>query len=439
MKVLIIGSGGREDAFVWKFNQEGCVEKIYVSPGHGGMKRFSKVDVLGKLSQNEVVAFACDQGIDLVVIGPEAPLISGLADDLRDKGILVLGPSAKASQLEGSKIFSKKFMKRHAIATADFEVFNSYEDALVGLKKWPVEDEGVVIKADGLAGGKGVVVTWDRLHAEKTLHDFMVNPDIQVKTSEILMETVLPGEEVSVFVLAHALDYLYLGAACDHKRLLDGDQGPNTGGMGCFYDPQWPDSSLKEKIEERIVKPTLKGMAEEGQPYTGFLFLGLMIDENNDPYVVEYNVRFGDPETQTLMPVLEGDFSSFLYDFLQGKNPKPLRLKEEASVHVVATSAGYPALDSSPMDLGHRIVVSDPHLETGHLDQGATLFYAGVATYPSERGLINTGGRVLGVTALSKDHEVARKLAYQGLEKIQFKGMHFRKDIGLRKRGQGNP
>lgn len=429
MKVLVVGSGGREDAFLWKFNQEVEVEELFVSPGHGGMERFSKVSVLGNLSNDEIVEFARDQKIDLVVVGPEAPLTHGLADQLKEAGIVVFGPGKLAARLEGSKIFSKEFMGRHQIPTAEFAVFDSYKDAVEGLKSWPIEKEGIVIKADGLAGGKGVVVTHERDTAEHTVYDFMVNKEISVKTDKILFESVLPGDEVSVFAMANGLNFVVLGSACDHKRVGDNDTGPNTGGMGCFHDPQWPDQELKEKIVERILKPTLKGCLSEGMSYNGFLFMGLMVNQENDPYVVEYNVRFGDPETQTLLPLVKGSLAKALFDLVTGLGEVEISLEEKYSVHVVATSGGYPSLSGDPLDLGHVIKFQEGK-ELVH-----EVFYAGVQKDPRDRGLLNSGGRVLGVTALGSSVEEARRGAYEDLEKISFKGMHFRKDIGAKKRG----
>ena len=394
------------------------------------MERFSKVTVLGALDDQETLSFCKEKNIHLVVIGPEAPLTKGLADLLRENDVLVFGPGKLAAQLEGSKIFSKNFMKRHNIPTADFLVFDNYQQAVVGLKEWPVEDEGVVIKADGLAGGKGVVVTWDRSEAEHTLHDFMVNEEVSVKSDQILLEKILPGDEVSVFAMANSMESFILGSACDHKRLGENDTGPNTGGMGCFYDPAWPDQELLEKIENRILKPTLKGCMSEGMPYNGFLFMGLMVDQNNDPYVVEYNVRFGDPETQTLMPILEGSFGKAMVCFAQGLPIGKLGLKEKASVHVVATSGGYPSISGVPLDLGHVIELpSSPDSFEGEL------FLAGVQKDPRERGLLNSGGRVLGVTALGDTIDEAKSKAYQDMSKIKYKGMYFRKDIAAKARG----
>lgn len=440
MNLLIVGSGGREDAFLWRLCNEEGVEKVFVSPGHGGMERFKKATIVGKLSVEETVEFCRKENIELVVIGPEAPLTIGLADSLRESGIAAFGPGREAAQLEGSKIFSKEFMKRHNIPTAQFEVYENYQEAVTGLKNWPVEKEGIVIKADGLAGGKGVVVTSDRKEAEHTLHDFMVNPEINVKSENILFEKVLPGDEVSVFAMANGLDYFIVGSACDHKRIGDNDTGPNTGGMGCYHDPLWPDPELKKKIEERILKPTLKGCLAEGMPYNGFLFMGLMVDKNNDPYVVEYNVRFGDPETQTLLPLIKGSFLkgmlSFIPEHLVENRPScDLDLVAKASVHVVATSGGYPSLTGEPLDLGHVIEVpEDLMLEKG-TDSDVYFFLAGVQQDPRKRGLLNSGGRVLGVTAIGNDRDDARAKAYANLEKVKFKGMYYRKDIALRQRG----
>ncbi|MEC7275503.1 MAG: phosphoribosylamine--glycine ligase [Bdellovibrionota bacterium] len=430
MKILVIGSGGREDAFLWKFQKEENVEKIYISPGHSAMERFSKVSLLGKKDHAELLSFALENKIDLTVVGPEAPLTQGLSDLFSANDLKLFGPHEAAAKLEGSKIFSKNFMKRHGIPTAKYETYKSYDEALVGLRNWPVEEQGVVIKADGLAGGKGVVVTNDRSQSEQTLHDFMVNDKVSVKSDEILFEAVLPGEEVSAFALCHGEEFFFLGCACDHKRVFDNDEGPNTGGMGCFHSPSWPDQKLVEKIKEQVLKKTLKGLQSEGIPFSGFLFMGLMIDEKSDPYVVEYNVRMGDPETQTLFPLLKGNLSKSLLALLNNEplKAKDLSLEELCSVHVVMTSGGYPSIDDTPLELGHTIKGTDS--VEGHL------FLAGVG-HNETRELINRGGRVLGVTALAATLEEARELAYQDIAKIDFKAKHYRRDIGLKERGQG--
>lgn len=427
MNILLIGSGGREDAFVWKLSKEEEIKKIYVSPGHDGMTRFSKVTLLPDQSPEDLKDFAKDNAIDLTIVGPEAPLTQGIVDIFQEDGLRIFGPSKRAAQLEGSKIFSKNFMKKNGIPTASFETYDNYQLAVEGLANWPIESEGIVIKADGLAGGKGVVVTKNRSEAEHTLHDFMINPEISVKSDTILFEKVLPGDEVSVFALCKGLDSFYLGSACDHKRVGDNDTGPNTGGMGCFRDPSWPDKSLLKKIEERILRPTLKGCMADGMAYSGFLFMGLMIDELNDPYVVEYNVRLGDPETQTLLPLLEGPLGLFIKEFIDNGTTSGLSLKDEASVHIVATSGGYPSLDNNPLDLGHKI---------NFKEEG--VFLAGVKKNPDEDGYVNSGGRVLGTTATAKTVDQARERAYELMKEISFKGMHYRSDIALKKRGAIN-
>lgn len=425
MKLLIIGSGGREDALAWKFQKEEQVEKIFVAPGNPGMERFSKVELLPLKGISELKKFAKEQGIDLTFVGPEAPLTEGIANEFQKEGLLLFGPQKKAAQLEGSKIFSKNFMKAMRVPTAQYSVFENYEKASEGLSSWPVEEKGIVIKADGLAGGKGVVVTKSRKEAEKTLEDFMVNPNISVKTDEILFEEILPGDEVSAFAFCNGEEFFFLGCACDHKRVFDNDKGPNTGGMGCYRDPAWPDKNLEQKIIERVLIPTLKGCKEKGHEFTGVLFMGLMVDQNNDPYVVEYNVRLGDPESQTLLPLLEGNLALSLISLLKGELHKiDLKLKDSFSVHIVATSGGYPSVDKTPMSLGHEIKISDD------ID---LLFFAGVKK--EGETLINSGGRVLGVTSLGNSREEAREKAYRELSNISFKDIHFRKDIALRQRG----
>lgn len=427
MKILIVGSGGREDAFAWKFQQEANVEKIYVAPGNPGMKRLDKVEILPLKSNQELFDFAKNQRIDLTFVGPEAPLTEGIADLFQSAGLPIFGPNRLAAQLEGSKIFSKNFMKKYKVPTAAFEVYENFETAMKGLNEWNVETKGIVIKADGLAGGKGVVVTKDRSEAEKTLNDFMINNNVSVKTERILFEEILPGDEVSAFAFCNGQEFFFLGCACDHKRVFDNDKGPNTGGMGCYRDPAWPDKNLIEKIKERVLLPTLNGCKMEGHPFTGVLFMGLMVDEHQDPYVVEYNVRFGDPECQTLLPLLKGNLSKSLLNLLRKDlGGVDLTLSQDFSCHVVATSGGYPTVDQTPMSLGHTISVD------GDMEEGI-LFYAGV----KEEGnhLLNSGGRVLGVTSTGNSRDEAREKAYKNLKKIQFKDMHFRKDIGQRERG----
>lgn len=433
MRVLILGSGGREDAFAWKFSEEENVTQIYVSPGNPAMQRLAKTNCIENLDHSNIVTFCKESLIDLVVIGPEGPLTDGMVDLLNAHNINAFGPTKEAARLEGSKIFSKTFMKENSIPTANFEVYESYDSASDALKNWPIEDKGIVIKVDGLAGGKGVVVTKDRQEAEQALFDFMKDPHVSVKTERILFEDILEGEEVSAFALCFVNfngepDYLFLGSACDHKRVFDHDLGPNTGGMGCYRDPSWPTKNSLNLIENEVLKPTLRGMKQNGNPFTGFLFMGLMLDGKGKPHVIEYNVRMGDPETQTLLPLINGELSQTLLECVLGEKPDELNLSDKAAVHVVITSGGYPSLGKNPMDLGHVITEPDK--------VGGVTFYAGVQRDPQERGLLNSGGRVLGVTSTGRSIDEARDLAYASITQFSFKGMHYRKDIGSNKRGQ---
>lgn len=436
MNILILGSGGREDAFAWKFQQEGAVENIYVAPGHEAMERFSKVTLWDDSLENTVALAdkAKRSHVDLVVCGPEAPLTQGIAASFDRVGVPFFGPSQQAARLEGSKIFSKEFMRECEIPTAGFQVHKSYEDALAALEQWPITT-GLVIKADGLAGGKGVVVTYDYEEAKRTLYDFMKDSAVSVKTDHILFEHVLPGEEVSAFAFCNGEEYFFLGMACDHKRVNDNDLGPNTGGMGCYHDLNWPTPSTRDKIIERILKPSLKGMKHRGMPFKGILFMGLMIDTLGDPYVIEYNVRFGDPEAQTLLPLIDGDLSKALKELCEeGKVSTPLTLQAKASVHVVMTSGGYPSIGKHPMSLNHLIDLPAKTLNIDNKEE--ILFMAGVKK--DENGnFYNSGGRVLGVTSLDPEYKVAREKVYRSISTIHFKDAHYRTDIGAKRRGQG--
>jgi phosphoribosylamine---glycine ligase len=426
MKILLIGSGGREHAMAWKLASSSGVEKVMVAPGNPGMKTEKKLEILGHgpKTKDDLLNMAKELEADLVVFGPEAPLAEGFADHLRKNDINALGPGESAALLEASKIFSKNLMKEFNIPTASFEVYSNYDDALEGLKKWEIEEKGIVIKADGLAGGKGVVVTHNRSEAETTLYDFMKNPDVSVKTSEILFEAKLHGKELSAFALCHGEDYLFMGTACDYKRVGEGDTGANTGGMGTYTPQTWPSSGCIETIKRDVIEPTLKGMVTRGTPFQGILFVGLMI-AGETPSVVEYNVRFGDPETQVILPLLKGDLAQAFNACAKGELSKLpssfLEMSSEYAVHVVMASGGYPSIDKTPMTLNQEVEIG------GQDDDLTKVFYAGVK---EENGkIVNSGGRVLGVTAISKNLEQARELAYKRIDQIHFQGAHYRGDI----------
>jgi phosphoribosylamine--glycine ligase len=430
--VLLLGGGGREHALAWKIARSPDVATVYALPGNDGMAALDKVTCLSGDPANAafVVEKAQSLKIDLVMVGPEKPLAAGVVDTLEKAGIPVLGPIKAAARLESSKIFAKEFMTEFGVPTAAFKVCDTYAQAVETLKLWPVEAKGIVIKADGLAAGKGVVVTHDRAEAEKTLHDFMLNPECQVKTERILFEEKLTGREVSAFALCDGHTFQLLGYVCDYKRVRDGDEGPNTGGMGGYAPQGWPSAKSRRFVNEKIFAPVIKGMQDRGTPYRGILFAGLMVD-GDDVNVIEFNTRFGDPETQILMPLIEGDIVPLFARAAAGElQAEKVALKESAAVHVVMASEGYPETFAGGMVLGQRIDLPETLLSDGSNDNGL-LFVMGAKK--KDGSWTNEGGRVLGVTALASTTEEARKIAYRAIDGIRFKGAHWRKDIGQHK------
>ncbi len=419
LTVLLLGSGGREHALAWKMAQSPLVEKIHVLPGNPGMATQDGriVCVSGNIDR-----IAQELEPDLVVIGPEKPMAEGVVDRLEASGFTVLGASQAAAQLESSKIFSKEFMQAEGIPTAHAVICNSYDAAVAALKTWDVEDKGVVIKADGLAAGKGVVVTKDRAEAGQTLHAFMVDAGHPVKAERVLLEETLHGREVSAFALCDGERHLPFGYICDHKRVFDGNKGPNTGGMGAFSSKDWPSPAARAFIDEKIFAATLRGMQKRGAPFKGILFAGLMVD-GDDVNVIEFNVRLGDPETQALLPLIESDIVPLFLAAAKGdlSNCAAPKIADETSVHIVMTSAGYPAKD---MKLGETITISPV------TNDNTQVFFAGVAA--RDGAFVNSGGRVLGVTAKGKTLEAARRQAYARIKNISFNGAHWRRDIGGR-------
>jgi phosphoribosylamine--glycine ligase len=421
MKICVIGSGGREHALAWKMSQDENVSEIIVIPGNPGMIN-GKVKIHSlDLNDNQVVSdYLTAQSISFVMIGPEKYLDEGMADELTRMGHHVLGPSRTCALLESSKSFSKDIMNKFKIPTAKAYAFDKYEEALEFVKNWDMS-QGIVLKADGLAGGKGVVVTYDLQEAIDTLYDFMQNPNCSVKADTILIEECLTGTEISAFALCDGINFHVLGYASDYKRVFDGDKGPNTGGMGTFSSPKWPSADIKTKVEEQVFAPLLLGLVTEGMPYKGILFAGLMI-EKNEINVIEFNVRFGDPETQSLLPLLKGNFSNTLFCAAKGELGEidQLEVSDKTAVHVVMCSENYPSIDGTPLNTGHKISISSSDNEN--------IFYAGVGCNENNE-LINTGGRVLGVTCLGDDLTEARVKAYDAISRINFNGAHWRTDI----------
>lgn len=419
MKILLLGSGGREHALAWKMSRSPLVDKIYVLPGSDGIAMLDKIECVS----GDALYISQKIKPDLVVVGPEKPMADGVVDQLEAAGFAVLGPSQAAAQLETSKIFSKQFMAANKIPTAQSVFCDSYDDALTAVRNWDMA-KGIVIKADGLAAGKGVVVTHDRAEAEATLYDFMKNPACTVKSSRILLEEKLTGREVSAFALCDGKNFIPLGYACDYKRVNDGDEGPNTGGMGGYAPKGWPSDAVRAFVNEKVFARVLDGMQKRGTPFKGILFAGLMID-GDKVNVIEFNVRFGDPEAQILMPLFEGDIVPLFLAAAQGKlaNAAAPKQIEKTAVHVVMVSEGYPDTAGEGMKLGERI---DMPTST---NDNAFLFIAGAK---KKDGIwTNAGGRVLGVTALGATLDEARRNAYGEIAKIKFNGAHWRKDIGI--------
>ena len=423
MTILLLGSGGREHAMAWKMAQSERVAQIVVLPGSDGIAQLDKVVCA---SDGDALDAARRIGADLVVVGPEKPLSEGVVDRLEAAGFAVFGPSQRAARLESSKIFAKEFMVEAGIPTADFVVCDDAARALAALEGWDIATQGVVIKADGLAAGKGVVVTHDRAEAEKTVHDFMLNPACSVKSARLLLERKLTGREVSAFAVCDGNDFMTVGYACDYKRVGDGDVGPNTGGMGGYSPRGWPSDAARAFVDAHVFRRVVEGMKKRGTPFKGVLFAGLMID-GDDVRVIEFNARFGDPETQILLPLIDGDIVPLFDAAARGRlaGQRPLHFKTGVSVHVVMVSGGYPETLGTGLRLGERISFPEKMLSS---NDNALLFIAGARC--RDGVWTNEGGRVLGVTALAGDVEAARKGAYEAIGHIHFNGAHWRKDIG---------
>lgn len=428
MRMLVVGKGGREHAMAEALAFSEISSEVWVIPGNAGMRTHPKIQIVESLSSSgqDICNFVQEAKIEFVWIGPEKELADGLSDQLTALGVDVLGPSMEAAQLESSKIFSKKFMAEFSIPTAPFQAFSSAEEAKLSLKnssQW----NSPVIKVDGLAGGKGVVVAENTSHAIRAIENFMEDGNFPIHAEDILIEERLKGKEISVFALCDGNDSLILGHACDYKRLNEGNLGPNTGGMGTFSPAPWFDDQMLSKVKNQILDPTLRGMKEKGVPFKGILFMGLMVDEMGNPFVIEYNVRFGDPETQSLLPLLDEDIVPFLLSAARGNlresKREKLNRKNQSAVHVVLTAEGYPGTE------GKKVVLGDP-IDMGDISSSShcRLFFAGVKG--DKDSLLTNGGRVLGVTALGANLEEARLKAYGYIEQIKFRGAYYRRDIG---------
>ncbi len=417
MKVLVVGSGGREHALVWKIAQSPRVKKIYCAPGNAGIARQAQCVPIEAADIGGLAEFAQRQSVDLTVVGPEAPLVAGIADEFRRRGLRIFGPSKAAAALEGSKVFAKLLMARHGIPTASFATFDDYEHALNYLR---VQQPPIVVKADGLAAGKGVTVAHTLEDACAALHSMMVAREFGAAGERVIIEECLTGQEVSVMVFAEGENLVSMAAAQDHKPVFDDDRGPNTGGMGCYSPVPAMDDALFREAMERIMRPTLRAMAAEGVPYSGVLYGGLILTERG-LQTLEFNCRFGDPETQPIVPRMKSDMVEVLEAVAHGRlDQVSCEWSSEAAVCVVMASGGYPG----EYEKGKEIT----GLEQAEALPGVTVFHAGTRREDS-RWLTN-GGRVLGVTGLGDSLPAAIERAYQGVAQIHFDGAHYRRDIG---------
>ncbi|MDZ7853985.1 MAG: phosphoribosylamine--glycine ligase [Halomonas sp.] len=422
MKVLIIGGGGREHALAWKVAQSPQVETVLVAPGNAGTSREPGLEnvAIGASDLAGLVAFAREQDVALTIVGPEAPLVEGVVDRFREAGLAIFGPSAGAAQLEGSKAFSKDFLARHAIPTADYRTFTAVPPALEYL-----EEKGapIVIKADGLAAGKGVIVAMTFDEAETAVRDMLEANAFGDAGARVVIEEFLEGEEASFIVMVDGETILPMATSQDHKRVGDGDTGPNTGGMGAYSPAPVVTDEVFERIMARVIRPTVRGMAEEGHAYTGFLYAGLMIDAEGNPRVIEFNCRFGDPETQPIMLRLASDFAELCLAGARGELAgHACDWDPRAAVGVVLAAGGYPG--------SYRKGDVIEGLEAAEAT-GCKVFHAGTAEDAQGR-VVTAGGRVLCVTALGDGVGSARDLAYRGVAEIAWPDMLYRRDIAHR-------
>ncbi|ELH0879072.1 phosphoribosylamine--glycine ligase [Vibrio cholerae] len=421
MQVLIIGSGGREHALAWKVAQNPQVDTIYVAPGNAGTVLEHKVQNvnIGITDIPALVAFAQDKAIELTIVGPEAPLVIGVVDAFRAAGLPIFGPTQGAAQLEGSKAFTKDFLARHNIPTAAYANFTEIEPALAYVRE---KGAPIVVKADGLAAGKGVIVAMTLQEAEDAIQDMLAGNAFGSAGSRVVVEEFLDGEEASFIVMVDGENVLPMATSQDHKRVGDADTGPNTGGMGAYSPAPVVTQDVHDRVMREVIYPTVRGMAAEGNTYTGFLYAGLMIDSTGAPKVIEYNCRFGDPETQPIMMRLQSDLVELCQAAIAGKlDQVESKWDPRASIGVVLAAGGYPG------DYAKGEVISGlPTQESA----GQKVFHAGTETQGDQ--VVTNGGRVLCATALGNTVLEAQQRAYQLADQIHWNGMFCRRDIGYR-------
>ena len=415
MNVCVIGTGGREHTIVWKLAQSASVESIYAIPGNDAMANIATVVSMDWHHSEELISFLKSHQVDLVVVGPEAPLVEGLVDVLEREGIAVFGPSKRAAQLEGSKVFAKKMMERYHIPTAKYEVFHDVQSAKACIDAYGLP---VVIKADGLAAGKGVVVAMTKEDAYEAIDDMLSDNRFGEAGSTVVVEEFMEGEEVSLLAFVDGKVVVPMVAAQDHKRIFDGDQGPNTGGMGAYAPAPILTKSLEQEAMKTILLPIVQAMAQEGMPFKGCLYAGLMIT-NSGPKVVEFNARFGDPETQVILPLLASDLGTIMWACATGTLQEDMvSWHDRSAACVVLASKGYPISS-------HKGDVIRGNLTD---EENTLIFHAGTKKDKGE--FVTDGGRVLGVVGIAPRLDQALQGAYHRIEQIRFSGMQYRKDIG---------
>lgn len=418
MKVLVVGSGGREHALVWKLQQSPSVEKVYCAPGNAGIAQMAECVPIGVNDFAALIAFAKQENIELTVIGPEDPLLAGIVDAFEEAGLKVFGPNRLAAMMEGSKKFAKDLMLKYGIPTGGYQSFTDYEQARAYVRE---QGAPIVIKADGLAAGKGVVVAMTLEEAEEALHSMMVEDTFAGAGARVVVEEYLTGEEMTILSFVDGETVIPMVPSQDHKPVFDDDKGPNTGGMGTYSPVPHMDAAIVQQAIDTIVLPTAKAMVQEGISFRGILYTGLMMTEQG-PKVIEYNARFGDPETQVVLPRLASDLAEIFLAVAEGRlaEMEEVKWKDDAAVCVIMASEGYPG--SYPKGC----VITGLPEQT----EDVIVFHAGTAEKDGQ--IVTSGGRVLGITALGSDLHEAKRKAYETIKGISFAGAHYRTDIAAK-------
>jgi len=421
MKILVVGSGGREHALVWKLHSSPLVKKIYAAPGNAGISTLAECVQIASEDLAGLAGFAEKNSIDLTVVGPELPLTLGIVDEFKKRNLSIFGPTKKAAEIEGSKVFAKKFMKKHHIPTASFRIFDKPDEALDFVKS---ADMPLVIKADGLAAGKGAVIIEDLNTGISVIQKMMVEKVFKDAGKRVVVEDFLEGEEATILAFTDGKTILPMPSSQDHKKIYDGDRGPNTGGMGAYAPASVVDDRMMKRICDEILEPTIVGMEQEGRAFKGALYAGLMLTDRG-PKVMEFNCRFGDPETQVILPLLKSDLVEIFMSIIEGDlSLQEVEWTDDFAICVILASAGYPG----KYEKGKEIF----GLEKIEGAEDVLIFHAG--TKQARGTLVTNGGRVLGVTGTDKNVEKAINKVYVSVDKIKFDGVQFRRDIGYRVR-----